>query len=351
VNAPAVRTPRIAHLDLLRGVATLGILLMNALSFGLVEPAYFRLDAAGWGWPTDRIIGVAGEVFVDQKMMGLFSLLFGASLVLFVDRVGARRRHPVLLSLWRNTLLLGIGLVHTWLWEGDILTVYALCAPVVLGLRKLPTKALYTIAGLCFAATIGAALLAQAEVNQAGAASLGWYWIAEDLPASDAVDLFVVFDAFARAVGLMLIGVVFQRSGLLAGRRPTATYRRMAVVGLVLGLPLAIAGVAWQLTDAFSPRTALSSGALNTVATVPMTIAFTGLLMLWSLRPARGKHRRRGRGDPPRRPPGVGEPEHLVLRPRVVRPPATRLTRSTPARLYQERSNSTISPAAGWCAT
>ena len=44
----------------------------------------------------------AGEIFLDQKMMGLFSLLFGTGIVLFVERADAKGRQPVALSLWRN---------------------------------------------------------------------------------------------------------------------------------------------------------------------------------------------------------------------------------------------------------
>ena len=49
------------------------------------------------------------ELFVAEKMMGLFSLLFGASIALFVERAASHTRWPVLVALWRNALLLGIG--------------------------------------------------------------------------------------------------------------------------------------------------------------------------------------------------------------------------------------------------
>lgn len=76
---------RISNLDLLRGVAVLGILVMNAVSYGLPEAAYFNLDAAGSESRVDWFVGGLNEIFVDQKMMGLFSMLFGASIVLFCE--------------------------------------------------------------------------------------------------------------------------------------------------------------------------------------------------------------------------------------------------------------------------
>ena len=112
---PIEETGRITNLDALRGVAVFGILLMNAVSYGLEPAAYFNISLAN-DTPLDWIIGVFGEVFVDQRFMGVFSLLFGAGIVLFADRADAKGNRGGWLSLWRNLLLLGIGLLHMWLW-------------------------------------------------------------------------------------------------------------------------------------------------------------------------------------------------------------------------------------------
>ena len=101
---------RVTNLDSIRGLAVLGILVMNAVSFGLVPAAYFNLSAGGNRSWLDWVIGAAGEVLVDQKTMALFSMLFGTGIVLFADRAATKSDHPVALSLWRNFLLLLIGL-------------------------------------------------------------------------------------------------------------------------------------------------------------------------------------------------------------------------------------------------
>ena len=62
-------------------VATLGILLMNAVAFALPDAAYLNLEQAGNDTALDTAIGVAGRILVDQKMMALFLLLFGIGLV------------------------------------------------------------------------------------------------------------------------------------------------------------------------------------------------------------------------------------------------------------------------------
>ncbi len=69
---------RITNLDTVRGIATLGIPVMNAVNFAIPDPAYFNLDAGGSNNSFDWVVGVAGEIFIDQKTMALFSMLFGA---------------------------------------------------------------------------------------------------------------------------------------------------------------------------------------------------------------------------------------------------------------------------------
>ena len=58
---------RITHLDAVRGVAVLAILVMNGVSFGLGNVAYFDLSAPGTDSSLDWLLGIAGEVFADQK--------------------------------------------------------------------------------------------------------------------------------------------------------------------------------------------------------------------------------------------------------------------------------------------
>ena len=85
---------------------------MNAVSFRFDTGPYFNLSAGGSETWLDWAVGIFGEVFIDQKFMGLFSLLFGAGMILFIDRAAARGRRAVALNLWRNALLLLIGFLH-----------------------------------------------------------------------------------------------------------------------------------------------------------------------------------------------------------------------------------------------
>ena len=289
---------RIGNLDFVRGVATLGILVMNAVSFGLPFAAYWNLAATGSETGLDWVVGIFGKIFVDQKMMALFSLLFGASMVLFIDAAKKRgRARPILLSLWRNLLLFFIGLAHMLLWEGDILLIYAICAPIILFVRNWNPKLLLGLGSLLIVVHSVLALLLQPlflsdgsldmttdwarEVDGIG---LGKYWFAESTDLGDTVGLWLLVNVFGRALGMMFIGVALYRMTILQGTRSVGFYRRMAVIGIVVGLPLAIISVAWQLRSDFSPDIALISTIPNNLATIPLALGYLGVLTLWHLR-------------------------------------------------------------------
>ena len=160
-SGPVRERARITSLDLIRGVAVLGILLMNAVSFRFGTGPYFNLSAGGSETWLDWAVGIFGEIFVDQKFMGLFSLLFGAGMILFIDRASEKGARAVLLNLWRNTLLLLIGILHYLFWDGDVLMAYALSSVFLLALRKLPNRALISLGVALFLLSVACALIAQ----------------------------------------------------------------------------------------------------------------------------------------------------------------------------------------------
>ncbi len=261
----------------------LGILLMNGVAFGLPVAAYFNLSADGSASAIDRAIGVLGEVFVDHKMMGLFSVLFGAGVVLFMDRAETKTGRPVLLGLWRNLLLFGIGTLHLLIWEGDILVVYALCAPLVIAMRRVRPWTLLTIGSFAVLVAPVIAVWAQSTIPMDGA-GLGDFWFVADMPMSDAVGVFLLVDLFGRAFGMMLIGVALYRLGALSGKLRVSRYRRMVLWGFAIGLPIATIGVAIQVMSGFSPSLALVAEIPNSLATIPVVLGHVGLISLWNRR-------------------------------------------------------------------
>ena len=270
---------RITNIDVIRGVAVLAIPIMNVVSYGLPPAAYYNLSAGGSLTAVDWLIGIAGEIFIDQKAMGLFSMLFGAGIVFFADRVAAKGGSAIGLSLWRNVVLFGFGVLHSLLWIGDVLVVYALCAPFLIACRR-ANPGLLLATGVVL--TVSPVLLAgYAHSLQLPVDALGEFWLTYGSEMSAAVLVYVLGDAFLRAAGMMLVGVALYRYGIVQGGRSDAVYRRLALYGLGLGLPLAACGTAIQLWSEFSAELALLSEIPNTLATLPATLGYLGCITLW----------------------------------------------------------------------
>ena len=274
-----VGAERNTALDAVRGVAVLGILVMNAVSFGLPAAAYTNLDAAGSQTLLDWLVGGAGEIFADQKFMGLFSMLFGAGIVLFAERAAAKGRRSALLSLWRNALLFVMGVAHLLVWDGDVLTVYALCAPVVLALRRLPPKVLFALGGAFYAAVAVISWGVQSSLRSYSSVLID-FWHYGDY--YDVVETWFLADYFGRALGAMLIGVALYRTGVMSGQRTPSFYRRMAAWGLGIGLPLSGAGLALVAGTDFDIDWAIAGTIPNTIATVPICLGYLSLIVLWN---------------------------------------------------------------------
>ena len=282
-SGPVRETGRITSLDLIRGVAVLGILLMNAVSFKFGHGPYFNLSAGGSETWFDWAVGIFGEVFIDQKFMGLFSLLFGAGMILFIDRASRRGRRAVLLNLWRNALLLLIGVLHFLLWDGDVLMAYAISSVFLIALRKLPNRALISVGVIVFALSVACALLAQ-HMADTTSTSLSGLWMPGEVSDQEIIGLPVLLGYFLRALGLILVGAGLYRTGFMNGGLPARTYRRTAIVGLAFGLPLAAAGVIVTAVNDYSREIAFVGQIPNTLGTIPSSLGYMSLVILWNNR-------------------------------------------------------------------
>ena len=283
---PVGESSRITSLDLIRGVAVLGILLMNAVAFRFGFAPYFNLSLEGSESWLDWAVGIFGEIFVDQKFMGLFSLLFGAGMILFIDRASARGRRALWLNIWRNALLLLIGVLHYMLWEGDVLMAYAISSVFLIALRKLPNWALISIGVVIFLLSVGVAELAQyiADVTDV---SLSRFWEPNVVIApaeQEYFDSLVLLGFFLRALGLILVGAGLYRMGFMNGGLPARIYRSVAIVGLAVGLPLAAAGVVITAANEYAREIAFVGQIPNTLGTIPASLGYMSLIILWSNR-------------------------------------------------------------------
>lgn len=314
---PIPSSARIEVLDLLRGLAVLGIFLMNGPSFAMPLAAYFNPLAYGGSDALNLSIQGALHLLVDQKFMALFSMLFGASTLLILDRRKEKGLPGGRFYFFRNFWLLLIGIAHALLlWGGDILSIYAGCAFVLYFFRKLPPRWSIGLGLLCFLSP-GLLYLNLSTEFFDGIEGLDDFWNAsgESLQASmrifrgnysdqlayrsDASQQFgstqpieivamMLFDIPFRAFGMMLVGMGLFRSGILRGERSTAYYRRLATTTLSAGALLSGVGLALQWSHNWSAQWALGPGRLaNLVATPLLAVGYVALVVLWM---QSGKH-------------------------------------------------------------
>ena len=128
---------RIVTIDAIRGFAVCGILVMNIVSMGMpvyayVDPHYYG-GATGWDW----FAWAAAYVLVDGKLRALFTMLFGASLLLITDAAEDRTPGPIRTHYARIFWLFVFGMLHAWfVWYGDILVDYAIAGAIAFFARK-----------------------------------------------------------------------------------------------------------------------------------------------------------------------------------------------------------------------
>jgi uncharacterized protein len=140
--APVQQTERVQIVDILRGFALFGILLVNMAYFSQpFQTAVFPIDP-GTPW-YDKAAAWLVKFLGEGKFYTLFSMLFGLGLTLLMSRIEARGGRFVPLYLRRLLVLLGFGLVHAFLiWIGDILILYALIGFLLILYRKAKPRTL-----------------------------------------------------------------------------------------------------------------------------------------------------------------------------------------------------------------
>lgn len=279
---------RIAALDLVRGIAVLGILTINLASFAGGPTAALSPGLLGPASAADGLAFAANLVLFEGKMRGLFTLLFGASMLLFVDRCDAAGKDGGYVQLRRLGWLLLIGYAHQLLlWSGDILMLYALLAPIALALRHLPVRQLvimavtfFTLWHLAFALAGWSSLTAAEAIHRGTAdpatrAAVMGQLAAITVDAQNEIQVLrqpyftmlaerfaetlyqpfqVTLLSMGETVPLMLLGMALFRSGFFTGGWQRAQLWRLTLAGLALGLPLAAVQAWWGWSRGYPPE-------------------------------------------------------------------------------------------------
>jgi uncharacterized protein len=152
--APTGAAERVETLDVVRGFALMGILLMNIVAMGLPMAAYFNPAALAPPSDADLRTWFAINTFFEGSMRTLFSMLFGAGFLLLLERLEARGLGLSGAKIYtrRIVLLMLMGLIDIiiLLWSGDILLVYGVAALFLLPFWQSKLRGLIVWAAILF---------------------------------------------------------------------------------------------------------------------------------------------------------------------------------------------------------
>jgi len=290
--APINQSERIIALDSIRGIAILGILLMNIPAFGISYPAIFDYSLNKQSDLNYFFWYVFGPGVFEGSQRAIFSMLFGAGTIIFVTRLEKRVSGllPAELFLRRQLWLLVFGLFNAYilLWFWDILYAYAICGIILLPFRRVAPKYLMLSAGICLllmtvrenrdlyqdksVISTGEKLAALdttqvkltnkqktqlaafEEIKERSKPDVKKKTFEKDILAvrgsygdiyesrsdraeygeTSAMFRFLVWDILL----FMFLGMAFFKLGILQGQAKTKVYVWMAIIGLGVGLPL-----------------------------------------------------------------------------------------------------------------
>ncbi|MFL6852516.1 MAG: DUF418 domain-containing protein [Sphingomicrobium sp.] len=312
---------RLESLDFIRGCALFGILIMNIVGMGM-GPAYDNPTVMGGDTGIDLWTWFIVNVGFEGTQRGLFSILFGAGVVLFTSRPDSTDAY-----FRRNLWLIAFGLFNAWvlLWGGDILYFYGLTALFLFAFRNLPGKKLLGLGVASFvlgAAWSGLETYNMLDLHKRAVAAETvpvadrnpeqlktveeWKEQSRGAPSADTVarlqrenqdgyfSALVVraprisqaqsWDAyryFFDVFGMMMIGMALFKLGVLTLEARTRTYLAMMAGGYAIGMPLNIYEANWLMSHNFSGLARHQAEITYDLARLAQTMGHLGLLGLF----------------------------------------------------------------------
>lgn len=329
--APTPGEDRIGMLDTTRGIAVLGILMMNITGFGLPN-AYD--DPTVWGGDSaaDMAVWRIMALLFEGTMRGLFTILFGASALLFLQRHLARSSDmsPADLYFRRTLWLIVFGLVNGYLllWSGDVLFYYGIAGLLLFVFRNVAPRRLLLLATALMLLQTAVSVVEWHDFreaqDQAQAASMRQA-AGQPLTLGDqqAMETFAtlegefrpsradleatvanVRDSYAAAfavlsgqtwfmetdfffrhglfecLGMMLLGMALLKLGILNGKVPSQTYLALIVIGYGIGLLVNASEIRQLEQSGFAPETLVRTFMTYDLGRIPTTFGHLGVIGL-----------------------------------------------------------------------
>lgn len=268
-NQPHITQPnqRMQILDILRGFAIFGILAVNITTFILPNHDFIHmnLDASAW---YDQFALWFNSAFTEGKFYILFSFLFGIGFSVQLNSLNKKGGDIWSFYPRRLAILFVIGLLHSLLWWGDVLRLYALLGLVLLFLRNVSIPYLLTLSALC----LGFSVVVSAFPNVFGG---------EQMPNANSVLSSIPFALIhmgPTAFALFLLGRVVGQIGFFEHLpKHIAILKKLILIGLIVSISLKLMNYflitpnSWQAT---LPKT---------LADMALTSVYIAILCLLSL--------------------------------------------------------------------
>lgn len=312
---------RIFSLDVIRGIAVMGIFSVNIIAFAMIEAAYFNPAVYGGHAGSDLFTWAANLLIIDNRMRSLFSMLFGASMLLVTNGAERSGQSAAAVHYRRMLVLLAIGLIHYYfIWYGDILALYALCGMIVFGFRRWTPRSLLIggiIAVLISVAIFGPFVTAGFSIEKAAfapgateqavatwkqqfgdlapttqmitddlALHRGSWWAishAKLVAWQEGTVFLLLF--MPETIGLMMFGMAGYKSGFFTGEWSDRAYGRFALVSVPIGLAAFTTAILTDMASHFDPILVFANMVLTTVPfRIPMAAGYAALIILLTRR-------------------------------------------------------------------
>jgi uncharacterized protein len=329
-TGPVTGAERIGSLDILRGVAILGILVMNIYAFAMPFPAYANPLLMGGTDTLNLGTWFFTHIFADQKFLSIFAILFGAGIILLTGRAEAVGANIGRIYYRRQFFMMLLGAIHAYfLWFGDILFMYAAVGMFAYLFRKLAPRSLLILACVLLSVHLllshGMASQIEktitqvaevAELQQVGETLTtkqeklleDWEEMraftapdAEDvqkdvdihqgnyvsitahrIPLAATLQIFgVLLTGLWRVTALMLFGMALMKTGVLSAECSIDFYRKMMLICYGIGLPLTVYSAIDLSAHGFDPLYAMQSGGIaNYFGSIIVGLGHIGAVML-----------------------------------------------------------------------
>jgi len=304
-NGPTIPKKRIISLDALRGLAIMGILIANVQLFAMIKIAEFNPMAYGDMTGINYLVALVAHVIVGRKFMTIFTMLFGAGVLMMADNMEARGKNPAKRHYPRMFWLFVIGSINYYfISPGEILSFYAVTGLVLFFFRKLSAKKLliYGLICICVPAIIDITFQFRARSPQ-GLAAQEQMWqpgpkvIQEELDRNQGkwveqvkkkiksrrwlVSLYFYYQSIFSYLGRMLIGMALFRWGILTAKARKRTYWKILLYAGGFGMIICILGWLYNSSVNWSYKYSLMLGSqFNELGSVILAPGYMAGFML-----------------------------------------------------------------------